>query len=73
MKKRLLHIFVISQIFTGQVRMKENFFNTNSACLARAMATCKKVASCNFNLNTWRQIKFQRNRSDKKAKLPDIW
>jgi len=22
--------------------IKENFFNTNSACLAQAMATCKK-------------------------------
>jgi len=37
------------------------FFNTNSACLAQAMATCKKITSYNFYLNTWRQIKFQRN------------
>jgi len=34
--------------------IKENIFNTNSACLAQAMATCKKLASCNFYLNTWR-------------------
>ena len=30
------------------------------------MATYKNMASCNFYLNTWRQIKFQRNCSGKK-------
>jgi len=38
--------------------IKEKFFNTNPACLAQAMATCKNMTSCNFYLNTWRQIKF---------------
>jgi len=45
---------------------KENFFNTNSACLAQAMATCKNMTSCNFYLNTWRQINFQRIAMTKK-------
>jgi len=49
--------------------MREIFFNANSACLAQALATCKKMASCDFYLNTWRQIKFQRNCNDKKVQL----
>jgi len=51
--------------------IKENFFNT-LACLAQAMAICKKMASYNFYLNTWRQIKFQRNCNGKKAQLPNV-
>jgi len=38
----------------------------HSACLAQAMAICKKMASYDFYLNTWRQMKFQRNCNDKK-------
>jgi len=41
--------------------------------LTLAMAICKKMASCNFYLNTWKQMKFQRNCNDKKAQLPDVW
>jgi len=47
--------------------IKENIFNTNSACLAQAMATCKNMAICNFYLNTWRQTNFQPNCNDKKS------
>jgi len=46
--------------------IKKIFFNTHSACLAQAMAICKNMTSCNFYLNTWRQINFQRNCNDKK-------
>ena len=28
------------------------------SCLAQAMATCKKLESCNFYLNAWRQKNF---------------
>jgi len=40
----------LDDVWLCQVRMliKENFFTTNSACLAWAMTTCKKMASCNF-------------------------
>jgi len=31
------------------------------------MATCKNMTSCNFYLNTWRQINFQRNCNNKKS------
>jgi len=51
---------------------KETFFNTNSIYLAQAMATSKKITSCNFYQNTLRQIKFQRNYNDKRAKLPTV-
>ena len=32
----------------------------------------QKMASYNFYLNTWRQIKFQQNCKDKKVQLPNF-
>ena len=56
-------------VVSGKNVNQRNFFS----CLAQAMATCKKMASCTFHLNTWRQIKYQRNCNDKKAQLPNLW
>jgi len=42
--------------------IKENFFQHQLCLFSPGDGHLqKKVASCNFYLNTWRQIKFQRN------------
>jgi len=49
---------------------QKNFFNPNSAGLAQAMATCKKLATnSNLQLNTWRQKFFSENAVTKKTQL----
>ena len=47
-------------------RVNQRKLFQHSACLGQAMVICKKMASYNFYLNTWRQIKFQRNAVIKK-------
>ena len=57
---------------SGKNVNQRKFFQ-HSACLTQAMAICKKMASCNFYLNTWRQIKYQQNCNYKKGQLPNVW
>jgi len=55
-------------VWLCQVRMliKENIFQHQLCLFSQAMATCKNMTSCNFYLNTWRQINFQRIAMTKK-------
>jgi len=50
---------------SGKNVNQRKFFQ-HSACLAQAMAICNKMASFNFYLNTWKQLKFQRICNDEK-------
>jgi len=55
-------------VWLCKVRMltKYFFFQHQFCFFALGDDHLQKMASCNFYLNTWRQIKFQRNCNDKK-------
>jgi len=61
-------------VAVSRKNVKQRKFFQHQLCLfSPGDGHLQKMASCNFYLNTWRQIEFQRNCNDKKAQLPDVW